>query len=199
MRLLELFSGTKSVSSAVGNQFDEIISVDIDAKSNPTICTDILQWDYKVYPVGHFDCIWASPPCCSFSKLQYSHKTIPQVLANIEKNGLPILRRAEEIIAYFQPARYYIENPETGLMKNYLDKPFYDVDYCRYSNWGYKKPTRIWTNVTNFSPLRCGYCCVNGYYHDGRYRHNSSVCNSSLNQRYKIPEKLIQELFNAQV
>lgn len=195
MRLLELFSGTKSVSSAIGNQFDEIISVDIDEASNPTICTDILKWDYKQYPVGYFDCIWASPPCCTFSKLQYSHKTIPQIYDNIEKNGLPILRRAEEIINYFHPKRYFIENPETGLMKKYLDRPFFDVDYCRYSDWGYKKPTRIWTNVKDFTPLRCGNCCNNGYYHDGRYRHNSGVCKSSLKQRYKIPETLIQDLF----
>jgi hypothetical protein len=24
--------------------------------------------------------------------------------------------------------------------------PYTDVDYCRYSEWGYKKRTRIWTN-----------------------------------------------------
>ena len=24
-------------------------------------------------------------------------------------------------------------------MKEYIDKPFYDVDYCKYSDWGYKK------------------------------------------------------------
>ena len=23
-------------------------------------------------------------------------------------------------------------------------EPFLDVDYCRFSNWGYKKPTRLW-------------------------------------------------------
>ena len=22
--------------------------------------------------------------------------------------------------------------------------PYLDVDYCQYSNWGYRKPTRIW-------------------------------------------------------
>jgi hypothetical protein len=30
------------------------------------------------------------------------------------------------------------------------DIPFYDVDYCMYSDWGYKKRTRIWTNKTDF-------------------------------------------------
>lgn len=57
MRLLELFSGTKSVSKAVGHLYDEVVSVDILNKNNPTYCVDILEWDYKQYPVGYFDAI----------------------------------------------------------------------------------------------------------------------------------------------
>ena len=37
-------------------------------------------------------------------------------------------------------------------MKNYMDYPYYDVDYCMYSNWGYRKRTRIWTNLKGFEP-----------------------------------------------
>jgi len=35
------------------------------------------------------------------------------------------------------------------------DKPFYDVDYCMYSDWGYKKRTRIWTNKKEFNNKLC--------------------------------------------
>lgn len=42
-RLLELFSGTKSISKAVGYMFDEIVSVDILHKFEPTEVSDILK------------------------------------------------------------------------------------------------------------------------------------------------------------
>ena len=70
MRLLELFSGTKSVSKAIEHLYDEIISVDILNKNNPTYCCDILLWDYKQYPPGYFDAIWASPPCTAFAEFR---------------------------------------------------------------------------------------------------------------------------------
>ena len=35
------------------------------------------------------------------------------------------------------------------------DKPYYIVDYCMYSNWGYRKRTRIWSNVLTFKPKLC--------------------------------------------
>ena len=61
---------------------------------------------------------------------------------DISLNGLPILRRTEEIIDYFKPPLYFIENPQTGRMKDYIsDRPFYDVDYCKYSDWGMRKRT----------------------------------------------------------
>ena len=51
-----------------------------------------------------------------------------------------------------------MENPATGNLKNrdvVKDLNFYDVDYCMYSDWGYRKRTRVWTNVDNFKPKRC--------------------------------------------
>ena len=41
----------------------EVVSVDISNKYKPDICVDVLKWDYKVFPEGHFDVVWASPPC----------------------------------------------------------------------------------------------------------------------------------------
>jgi len=52
MRLLELFSGTGSVRKAVGDKFEEVVSIDILAKFNPTEVSDILTWDYKKYQPG---------------------------------------------------------------------------------------------------------------------------------------------------
>ena len=114
MRLLELFSGTKSVSKAVGKQFNEIISVDIINKNNPTYCTDILEWDYKQYPVGYFDTIWASPPCTEYSIILCGR---PDRQRNLELANKIVLRTIE-IIDYFKPNKWFMENPQTGLLKD---------------------------------------------------------------------------------
>ena len=196
MKLLELFSGTKSVSKAIGDNFDEIVSVDILEKFNPSICLDVMKWNYKQYPVGYFNVIWASPPCTEYSKILYGRPERPR---NLELAN-SIVKRTIEIINYFKPDKWFIENPETGLLKYQdlmLDIPFYDVDYCMYSNFGYKKRTRIWTNIENFEPKLCNKNCGNM---NGK-RHKKSCGNSgynivSLNERYRIPEQLIKDLFS---
>ena len=65
MKLLELFSGTKSVGKVAETLGFEVTSLDLkDADIN----TDILNWDYKIYDPKHFDVIWASPACTEYSK-----------------------------------------------------------------------------------------------------------------------------------
>ena len=65
MRLLELFSGTGSVGRAFSDRGWEVISLDI--LPGATINSNILDWDYTVFPPGHFDFVWASPPCTEYS------------------------------------------------------------------------------------------------------------------------------------
>jgi len=49
------------------------------------------------------------------------------------KNGVPILRKTQEIIEYLKPKIWFIENPATGKMKDFMkDIPHHDVDYCMY-------------------------------------------------------------------
>jgi hypothetical protein len=170
MRVLELFSGTGSVGKICKERGWDVISLDL---KHADINEDILNWDYKVFEPGHFDMIWASPPCDTFSQLRRTwigrklkcHNgevcSAELLQKDIDTIGLPILRQTEKIIEYFKPKYYFMENPQTGLMKNYVDKPFYDVDYCKYSNWGYKKRTRIWTNLTGFENKLCKNNCDN--------------------------------------
>jgi hypothetical protein len=174
MRILELFSGTGSVG-VVGKELGwEVVSLDL---KDADIETNILEWNYKVYSPNYFDIIWASPPCDTFSVLRKSWVgrklkchggavcTRELLQEDIDKIGLPILRKTEEIIDYLQPKYYFIENPKSGQMKDYLSRPFYDVDYCKYADWGYQKRTRIWTNLTGFQSKLCKKDCgqlING-------------------------------------
>ena len=202
-RLLELFSGTKSVSNAVGHRFTEIISVDILQKFQPTHVADILAWEYTIYPPGYFQVIWASPPCTEYSKMKY----ITGAPRNLELADR-IVKRTIEIIEYFQPDKWFIENPQTGLLKDrdfMLGIPFTDVDYCRYSDWGYKKKTRIWTSQ-DYEGRVCNKQC--GNMTNGHHRNpimpfkvytidKSSASYSTKDFLYRIPEQLIVELFDS--
>ena len=206
-RLLELFSGTKSVSKTVGTRYDEIVSVDILEKFEPSVLTDILNWNYKIYPPGHFDAIWASPPCTEYSKMKYISRAVRNL--NLADR---IVQRTIEIIDYFKPDRWYIENPQTGLLKDrpfMLGIPFTDVDYCMYSDWGYKKKTRIWTAV-DYEGKTCDKKCGNirnGIHSSSvlplkSYNTDKSLAvyrSQNKDFLYRIPEKLILELFDAPI
>ena len=200
MRVLELFSGTHSVGKICKEKGWEVVSLDLqDADIN----ISILDWDYKKdFKPGDFDIVWASPPCHTFSILRRSwigrklKKHGGQICTRelldfeMETEGLPLLRKAQEIIEYFKPNYYFIENPKTGRMKEFLDLPFYDVDYCRYApEWGYKKSTRIWTNLLNFKPLTC---VCKGKHTIGIGQGTDRL---NLKDKYRIPPSLINEIF----
>ncbi len=167
MKCLDLFSGTGSVAKVLREKNHEVITLDIDGKSD--INVDILEWDYTKYPVGHFDYIHASCPCDTFSTLNYSNlgrrlKCINmevftrEILEDrIQKIGLPVLYKTLEIINYFNPKFYTIENPAYSQMRKYIDLPNTIVDYCKYG-FPYKKPTRIWNNF-NFKGKTCCMDC----------------------------------------
>ena len=182
MNHLELFSGTHSFGKVSSKLGFNVFSLDRDLgdtnqgyTSTHHIKEDILTWDYKVYPRGHFKIITASPVCLWWSALRntwigrklkaHGDKIITKEILqqDIEDFGIPMVDKVFEIIDYFNPEYYLIENPQTGKMKDYIpsDIPFYDVDYCRYSDWGYKKRTRFWTNIEGLEFTPCGNNCDN--------------------------------------
>jgi len=110
MRLLELFSGTGSIGTVFKEYGWEVVSLDRDMPAD--ISCDILDWDYKnsPYPPKHFDVIWASPPCTEYS-IAKTMGVRDLELAN------SIVERTLEILNYFQPTIYFLENPQTGLLK----------------------------------------------------------------------------------
>ncbi len=221
--LLELFSGTGSVGKIYHG---EVISVDINdykGKYPPTHKINILDFDYKEYEPDFFDVIWASPPCVYYSKLQdtWIGRKKKDGIYTIEKHNKNLeladtwVKKAIEIIDYFSPRLWFIENPQSGTLKNrefMKDIPYYDVDYCMYAKWGYRKRTRIWTNKKDFDGKLCNKKCGNMIKIGKRHLHKKNCGNSermkatksvckdgggtSLIDRYRIPPLLIKNLFD---
>lgn len=197
MRVLELFSGTGSVTKVCNKLGYEVVSLDISDKfSVPTYKCSIMDFDYKKYEPGYFDIVWASPPCATFSHIQYCWlnrgKTREDIQRSIDTVGVPLLRKTEEIIDYLKPRYYFIENPQTGQMKKYIDRPYYDVDYCKYSDWGYRKRTRIWTNKIGYNNLLCTNDCDNM---DGnKHKYHVSTIKGGVKNKYRVPPALIEGL-----
>ena len=210
MNVLELFSGTGSVRKAC----EEIgwSSVSVDMILPATHECDIMDFDYKQYPKDYFQVIWASPPCTNYSRLQdgwlgrmrkgeiYTREVQEREMKQDDKLVLKVL----EIIDYFNPTLWFIENPAGSKMKDRTfmkELPNYVVDYCMYSNWGYRKRTRIWTNKKEWTPKTCDKNCGNmiGNLHrtnlgnlERAKRNNEKF--PSRSEAYRVPQDLILSL-----
>ena len=165
LKVLELFSGTGSVGKVAKSLGWEVLSLDLELEADIKI--DIMEWDYKAYPRNSFDIVWGSPPCTFYSNLQncwVGRKRKDGIIVTkewIEEQRTisdNLIKRTLEIIDYFNPELWFMENPQRGQLKNrevVKGIPYYDVSYCMYSDWGYEKRTRIWTNKKNWNNLIC--------------------------------------------
>ena len=144
MKLLNLYSGTGSISKPWKEKGYEVFDVDVDSRFSPDYCGDILQWDYKKL---HFvpDVIWASPPCDQYSRARTTGG--PRNLRLADK----LVAKAVEIINYFEtlnPALiWFCENGATTLLwgrevAKTLTNNHVILDYCQYGTL-YRKRTRI--------------------------------------------------------
>lgn len=200
MNCLELCCGTKSFSKVFGG-----LTLDIEEKYNPDILINILEWDYKVYEKGHFDFIWASPPCVSFSNMaggRHRDKLTLEPKTQTGKDGDAILNKVLEIIEYLEPKYWCIENPRGYMRKmpQMQDLNRTTLNYCKYGSMFFK-PTDLWNNF-NYEGKTCKYerkgmkvdchhLRVKGN-HSTRVR--GGIQRASREQAYSIPSGLFEDI-----
>jgi hypothetical protein len=113
------------------------------------------------------------------------------------------------LIRQLKPKIWFIENPASSMLKHKLwmrNFPFADCSYCMYSDWGYQKTTRLWSNLwdmTTWRPKLCKTNCLSMIL--GRHRctarkgwcrgYPQDVCFTQLDL-YRVPPDLIQALLD---
>ena len=197
---LDLFSGTGSVRRALEAIGYHVVSVDWDPKWHPDVVADVRKWEYWAqYSPGDFDLVAASPPCTEYSTAM---TTRPRRLRQADV----VVRKAREIINYFAPAKWWIENPRHGLLRNrpvVRDLAYVDLDYCRFEDLGYQKPTRFWVPdnmARELIHVRCNRQCSSMVWRKGRRpRHRNqlggrSPYRVSREMAYRIPRGVVEYL-----
>ena len=203
MRCLELFAGTGSIGRAFERLGWDVVSLDIDPKCEPTHVADILSWDYRVYPRGHFHFVWGSPVCQHYSIARTTGG--PRDLVSADR----LVRRTLDIVDHFG-CHYAFENPQSGLLKTreiVKGLPFFDTSYCR---WGYpyRKTTRIWSSLALCLRRPCSpsdpCSAMVGKRHpmtaqQGRRGSDAGDIDNRLSQRelYRIPDGLCDAIAEA--
>ena len=198
-KALDLFSGTGSVSNRLRQLGYEVVSVDINPRCKPSILTDILKWKFQnQFPPGYFEVVVASPPCEEYSQAK---TTKPRQFFHADQ----CVQKTLQIVRYFQPRVWWLENPRFGHLRNrpfMHGVPYCDVDYCQFSDWGYKKPTRIWGKSENSKlpprlcdPNVCPNCVTNS---EGRKVHKEPLggihMRMSPEQKGRLPLRLVDYL-----
>ena len=180
----------------------EVYTVDIMANEDISLETDLLYIAPKKIPFKP-DVGWASPPCTTFSVASIGHHWKGGHRAYIPKTsqayiGLAMVKKALEIIEYFEPDHWYVENPRGLLRKLDVVKELpirHTISFCQYGDTR-MKPTDIWTNSESWKPRPM---CKNGNpdCHHERAPRGSRTGTQGLKNAYErgiLPTELCQDI-----
>ncbi len=200
MRVLELFSGTKSVGKVCQEMGFEVLSVDKCPRHNPDLLLDIRDFDEFRYPKDHFQFIWASPPCESYSQAWSIKGDREEAMRSADD----LVRKTLEIIQHFNQASWCIENPATSRLwmrevARGLAAQSTITSYCSFG-MGYRKDTRISNSLGLVLP-RCpgaGLCpaMVGSRHLEHAQKGGGGVTGKyhTLDQLHSIPRGLVEDI-----
>ena len=199
-RLLELFSGTKSVSKVARELGWETLSLDICPRHSPDLCMDIMDFDVTKYEKGHFDFIWASPDCRAYSSAR-TVANIPRDEAMAASDQL--VHKTRQIISYFG-CPFCIENPATSRLwtrEVAAGLQCITTSYCCHG-YAYRKNTILGNNFLKNLPMCPGPGLCPSMI-GNRHKEHAQKGGGGLEPRYKsrdelhtIPESLILEILS---
>jgi len=206
VRVLELFSGTATLSRIARERGHEVFTVDLyepaDLQADVLDLTagdllDATGWD-------HIDMLWASPICTGFSVASIGrswHHPEPGVYlpkSESARLSLALLEHTVQLIRDLQPTTWYIENPR-GMARKMrcvqgLDRA--TVTLCQYGDKR-MKPTDVWHHSSAWKPRPA---CRNGDpCHEAAprgARTGTQGIKGAL-ARAKLPEELCREVIEA--
>ena len=202
MKVLELFAGSRSIGKASEILGYQVFSSDLINFEKIDYVTSILNFNINKVPFQP-DIIWASPPCTGFSVAALGHHWTGGKNAYIPKTdtaklGIELAKKTIEIINYFKPKYFFIENPRGLLRKmDFMDNFIrQSITYCQYGDTR-MKPTDIWTNSTKWIPRPM---CKNGDDCHIAAPRGSRTGTQGLKgsyERSKIPEDLCLEILKS--
>jgi hypothetical protein len=208
MKLLELFSGTATLSKIADGRGWKIITADNDPGCGADWIIDLASVMPESLTVFVPDVVWASPPCESFSVASIGHhwesSGKPKTRQTIE--ALSLIKNLSAIIRHFKVLNpsliFFIENPR-GMMRKV--EPFsielaplnrHTVTYCQYGETR-QKPTDIWTNCWRWIPRKA--CNPGDNCHEAAPRgaRTGTQGRSTYLDRSRLPIKLCEEILTA--
>ena len=203
LKVLVLFSGTRSIEKSFEKRGHKCYSIEWDKKHhNIDWYADIglITAQEILDRFGKPDIIWASPDCTSYSIAAISHhrtKTEDSLApkSDYAKFCDTVNQNVLKLIRELAPKYYFIENPRGGMRKMswMADLPRHTVTYCQYGDTR-MKPTDLWTNHPSpkFKPM-----CKNGMpCHEAAPR-GSKTGTQGLKgsvERSRIPEELCDHI-----
>lgn len=205
--ILELFSGTQSISKVFRANGWEAFTIEYDKHYE-----DITSWTVDISKIKGSailermneppTIIWASPPCTAFSVASIGYHWTGGEFAYQPKTDYArfsqnLVMHTIDIIKELNPRYFFIENPRGMLRKMPFMRalPYrHTVTYCQYGA-SVMKPTDIWHNhpYPHFKPT-----CNNGdpcHEASPRGTNQGVMKDRSAKRRAIIPEGLCEHIF----